>query len=52
MSTTRTLASFMCRSRLDRLARLSWSGLLIFNYHRIGTPTEQDDPDLLSLIHI
>lgn len=48
MSRTQALGALLSRSRLDRLARLSWRGLLIFNYHRIGTPTEHDDPDIFS----
>jgi peptidoglycan/xylan/chitin deacetylase (PgdA/CDA1 family) len=48
MSRTETLAGLVCTAGLDRLARLSWRGLLIFNYHRIGRPGELDDPDLFS----
>jgi peptidoglycan/xylan/chitin deacetylase (PgdA/CDA1 family) len=42
------LARALCTGGLDRLARLSWRGLLVFNYHRIGVPGEFDDPDLFS----
>lgn len=42
------LAGLLCTAGLDRLARLSWRGLLIFNYHRVGRPGERDDPDLFS----
>jgi peptidoglycan/xylan/chitin deacetylase (PgdA/CDA1 family) len=42
------LAGLLSTAGLDRLARLSWRGLLIFNYHRIGRPGEHDDPDLFS----
>lgn len=38
----------LCTTGLDRLARMSWRGLLILNYHRIGSPGEFDDPDLFS----
>ncbi len=38
----------LCASGLERLARLSWRGLLVFTYHRIGRPGEFDDPDLFS----
>jgi peptidoglycan/xylan/chitin deacetylase (PgdA/CDA1 family) len=38
----------MCMTHLDRIARFSWRGLLILNYHRIGVPGPQDDPDLFS----
>lgn len=48
MSRTEQLARLLCTARLDRLARLSWRGLLILNYHRIGVPGEYDDPDLFS----
>jgi peptidoglycan/xylan/chitin deacetylase (PgdA/CDA1 family) len=48
MSRTEKLAALVCTAGLDRLARLSWRGLLIFNYHRIGRPGELDDPDLFS----
>ncbi|WP_232664313.1 polysaccharide deacetylase family protein [Pseudonocardia sp. TRM90224] len=48
MSRTDRLAALLNRSGLDRLARLSWRGLLVLNYHRIGTPSETDDPDLYS----
>jgi peptidoglycan/xylan/chitin deacetylase (PgdA/CDA1 family) len=48
MSRTTMLARLLARSGLDRLARLSWRGLLILNYHRIGVPGELDDPDLFS----
>ncbi len=42
------MATMLNRSGLDRLARLSWRGLLVLNYHRIGRPGEADDPDLFS----
>jgi len=42
------LARLLCTGGLDRLARLSWRGLLILNYHRIGLPGPGDDPDLYS----
>src|SRR3954454_21162446 len=42
------LAGLLRTAGLDRLARLSWRGLLIFNYPRIGRPGEHDDPDLFS----
>lgn len=48
MSRTEQLARLLCTGGLDRLARLSWRGLLILNYHRIGVPGEFDDPDLFS----
>lgn len=48
MSRTEQFARLLCTSHLDRLARLSWRGLLILNYHRIGVPDEFDDPDLFS----
>jgi peptidoglycan/xylan/chitin deacetylase (PgdA/CDA1 family) len=48
MSRTEKLAALLCTAGLDRLARLSWRGLLIFNYHRIGRPGDFDDPDLFS----
>src|SRR5688572_4952026 len=48
MSRAEMLAGLVCTAGLDRLARLSWRGLLIFNYHRIGRPGEFDDPDLFS----
>ncbi|HZG92351.1 MAG TPA: polysaccharide deacetylase family protein [Pseudonocardia sp.] len=48
MSRTEKLAGLVRTAGLDRLARLSWRGLLIFNYHRIGRPGEFDDPDLFS----
>jgi peptidoglycan/xylan/chitin deacetylase (PgdA/CDA1 family) len=47
-SRTEQLARLLCTGRLDHLARLSWRGLLILNYHRIGTPGDCDDPDLYS----
>lgn len=48
MSRTSSLAKLICTGGLDRLARMSWRGLLVFNYHRIGVPDEYDDPDLFS----
>ena len=48
MSRTAQLAALLKRTRLDRLARLSWRGLLVLNYHRFGRPSEADDPDLYS----
>jgi peptidoglycan/xylan/chitin deacetylase (PgdA/CDA1 family) len=48
VSRAEKLAGLLCTAGLDRLARLSWRGLLIFNYHRIGRPGEHDDPDLFS----
>ncbi len=48
VSRTERFARLLCTSRLDRLARLSWRGLLILNYHRIGAPGEFDDPDMFS----
>jgi peptidoglycan/xylan/chitin deacetylase (PgdA/CDA1 family) len=48
VSRAERLAGLLCTAGLDRLARLSWRGLLIFNYHRIGRPGEHDDPDLFS----
>jgi peptidoglycan/xylan/chitin deacetylase (PgdA/CDA1 family) len=42
------LAKLLCVGGLDRLARLSWRGLLVLNYHRIGVAGERDDPDLFS----
>ncbi|WP_219416019.1 polysaccharide deacetylase family protein [Pseudonocardia nigra] len=48
VSRTERLARLLTRSGLDRLARMSWRGLLILNYHRIGVPGELDDPDLFS----
>lgn len=47
-SRTDQLATLLGRTKLDRLARLSWRGLLVLNYHRFGRPTEADDPDLYS----
>lgn len=43
------LGRLLSSTGLDRLARLSWRGVLILNYHRIGTPSERDDPDLFSV---
>lgn len=48
MSRAAALARLLCTGGLDRLARLSWRGLLVLNYHRIGVPGEFDDPDLYS----
>src|SRR4051812_2773576 len=48
MSRTDQLATILQRTRLDRLARLSWRGLLVLNYHRFGRPSDADDPDLYS----
>lgn len=48
MTRTDQAARLLCTTGLDRLARLSWRGLLILNYHRIGSPREHDDPDLFS----
>jgi peptidoglycan/xylan/chitin deacetylase (PgdA/CDA1 family) len=48
VSRTAQLARLICTGNFDRIARLSWRGLLIFNYHRIGVPGEFDDPDLFS----
>jgi peptidoglycan/xylan/chitin deacetylase (PgdA/CDA1 family) len=48
MSRTDQLATLLNHSGLDRLARLSWRGLLVLNYHRIGRADETDDPDLYS----
>jgi peptidoglycan/xylan/chitin deacetylase (PgdA/CDA1 family) len=48
MSRTERLARLMRVTELDRLARLTWRGLLVLTYHRIGEPTETDDPDLFS----
>jgi peptidoglycan/xylan/chitin deacetylase (PgdA/CDA1 family) len=48
MSRTDQLATLLQRTRLDRLARLSWRGLLVLNYHRFGRPSDADDPDLYS----
>ncbi len=47
-SRTEQVAGLLCSTGLDRLARLSWRGLLVLNYHRIGSPRETDDPDLFS----
>jgi peptidoglycan/xylan/chitin deacetylase (PgdA/CDA1 family) len=47
-SRTAALARVLTTTRLDRLARLSWRGLLVLNYHRIGRPGPADDPDLYS----
>lgn len=47
-SKTQKFSAALHRSGLDRLAQLSWRGLLILNYHRIGSPTDRDDPDLFS----
>lgn len=48
MSRTEQAARLLRLTRLDALARRTWSGLLIFNYHRFGRPGAQDDPDLYS----
>jgi peptidoglycan/xylan/chitin deacetylase (PgdA/CDA1 family) len=48
MSRTERLVGLMRVTRLDRLARLTWRGLLVLTYHRIGEPTDTDDPDLFS----
>ncbi|MDT0353502.1 polysaccharide deacetylase family protein [Pseudonocardia charpentierae] len=48
MSFAQKVAAVALRSGLDRLVQHSWKGVLIFNYHRIGTPTTCDDPDLYS----
>jgi peptidoglycan/xylan/chitin deacetylase (PgdA/CDA1 family) len=48
MSRTERLVGLMRVTGLDRLARLTWRGLLVLTYHRIGEPTETDDPDLFS----
>ncbi|MDN5861606.1 MAG: polysaccharide deacetylase family protein, partial [Pseudonocardia sp.] len=48
MSRTDQLATLLGRTRLDRLAKLSWRGLLVLNYHRFGRPSAADDPDLYS----
>lgn len=48
MSRTEQFARLLCTGGLDGLARRSWRGLLILNYHRIGVPGEFDDPDLFS----
>jgi peptidoglycan/xylan/chitin deacetylase (PgdA/CDA1 family) len=48
MTRTERLAALLHTAGLDRLARLSWRGLLVLNYHRIGRPGPDDDPDLFS----
>jgi peptidoglycan/xylan/chitin deacetylase (PgdA/CDA1 family) len=48
MSRRERMARLLFRTGLDRLARLSWRGLLVLNYHRIGIPGVADDPDLFS----
>jgi peptidoglycan/xylan/chitin deacetylase (PgdA/CDA1 family) len=48
MSRTGQLAKLLTTTRLDRLAKLSWRGLLVLNYHRFGRASEADDPDLYS----
>jgi peptidoglycan/xylan/chitin deacetylase (PgdA/CDA1 family) len=48
VSRTASLARLLNRTGLDRLARLSWRGLLVLTYHRIGRPGPADDPDLFS----
>lgn len=48
MSRTAQLATLLHRTRLDRVAALSWRGLLVLNYHRLGRATEAEDPDLYS----
>ncbi|MGD9989905.1 polysaccharide deacetylase family protein [Pseudonocardia sp.] len=48
MSRTEQAARLLRLTRLDALARRTWSGLLIFNYHRFGSAGPHDDPDLFS----
>ncbi|GAA1861136.1 polysaccharide deacetylase family protein [Pseudonocardia ailaonensis] len=48
MAVTRNLSTVLVRSGLDRLVSRTWRGLLILNYHRIGTPAPGADPDLYS----
>src|SRR4051812_28288450 len=48
VSRTEKMARLLSIGVLDQLARLSWRGLLVFNYHRVGSPTDRDDPDLFS----
>lgn len=48
MSRRERVARLLCGSGLDVLARLSWRGTLVLNFHRIGTPAGDEDPDLYS----
>jgi peptidoglycan/xylan/chitin deacetylase (PgdA/CDA1 family) len=48
MSSRERVSRLVRVTGLDRLARLTWRGLLVLNYHRIGEPTDTDDPDLFS----